>query len=393
MDKEKKKRLDAAMATINKRFGKGTVSTAAQMQKNGRLTKRIIRTASIELNDALWCGGFCGIVELFGPNSSGKTSLAIETIAAEQKRDPDFVAGWLETEGSVTDEMFTMHGVDMDRLIFWKQEDVGNAENALDVARGIIASGEVGMLVVNSVAGLSPSVEIESDLDKQNIALVARIMSKFFRVANGLISKNDMVVVFINQTRDNVGQLYGDPAIATGGRALGYYASQRIRMSKPKLDSSDPIKIGEGVKISCMTKKNRFSLGHDFETKCVYYATFAHGIDPIAPLPQMLKDKGIMTVKGSWWYYYDANGNVITIDGIDGKFGSKGMFIDTLRNNESWKNAMLNIIRSDGPAMQTDEEKKDIDASNQSFNSLMADIDAEEAAAETGDPNLDGMPI
>ena len=153
---EKMKRIQGTMAQINKRFGADTVMKASDAISQGKLKKKVIPTPSLELNDALHCGGFCGIVELYGPNSSGKTSLAIDTIVFNQKNDPEFVAAWLETEGSVTETILHDHGVDLDRLIFWKQEDVGNAENALDVARGFISAGDIDIIVVNSIAGLFP---------------------------------------------------------------------------------------------------------------------------------------------------------------------------------------------------------------------------------------------
>ena len=216
MDKEKMKRLQASIAQINKRYGANTVMKASDAVAQGKLTKRVIPTPSLELNDALHCGGFSGIVELYGPNSSGKTSLAIDTIVKCQKEDPNFVAGWLETEGSVTEKMLEDHGIDLDRLIYWRQEDVGNAENALDILRGFVAGGDIDMIVVNSVAGLAPKVETEDDLEKQNIALTARLLSKLFRVVNGFAAKNDVTLVFINQIRDNVGVMFGDTTTTTG---------------------------------------------------------------------------------------------------------------------------------------------------------------------------------
>lgn len=393
MDEDKKKRLNSLVKTINKKFGENTLDTAANLKKIGRLSKKVIPTPSLELNEALWCGGLSGIVEVYGQNSSGKTSLMIETISLNQNNNPNFCAAWLETEGSVTEEILEQHNVDLDRLLFLKQEDVLNAENALDVARGIISSGEVDMLVVNSVAGLSPSVEIESDLIKQNISLTARIMSKFFRVSIGLISKNDMVVCFINQMRDNVGQMFGDPSTTTGGKALSYYASQRIRMSQVKVESSDPITAEEGVKISCLIKKNRFAGRHNALTKCKYFATYANGIDPIAPLPLLLQEKGIMEVSGRWWYYKDKQGNFITIDGIEGKFGSKAEFVNVLRNNTSWQNTMLNLVKT-GPIEQTVEEQeaaKYEQAQIESFMSKQDEDNNDESPIENLDLNIDSI--
>ena len=380
MDKEKMKRLQASMAQINKRYGANTVMKASDAAAQGKLTKKVIPTPSLELNDALHCGGFSGIVELYGPNSSGKTSLAIDTIVKNQKEDENFVAAWLETEGSVTEQILADHGVDLERLIYWRQEDVGNAENALDIARGFIVGGDIDFMVVNSIAGLCPKVESEDDLEKANIALVARLLSKFFRVATGIASKNDITLLFINQVRDNVGQMFGDVAISTGGKALGFYSSQRIKMNRNKIMAADPIKEEEGVKISCIVHKNRFAGKNNPFTKCIYYATYANGIDSVIPMPAMLLEAGIMRQAGAWWYYEDAQGQLITIDGIAGKFSSKNNFLDVLRTNEKWYNEMLTRLGGGLSAVQSAEEIAEAEAENAEINAIMDEVNRIEAA-------------
>lgn len=385
MDKEKMKRLQASMAQINKRYGANTVMKASDAAAQGKLTKKVIPTPSLELNDALHCGGFSGIVELYGPNSSGKTSLAIDTLVKNQKLDPNFVGGWLETEGSVTEQMLADHGVDLERLIYWRQEDVGNAENALDILRGFVVGGDIDMIVVNSVAGLAPKTETEDDLEKQNIALTARLLSKFFRVVNGFAAKNDVTLLFINQVRDNVGQMFGDTSTTTGGKALAFYASQRIKMNRNKIMAADPIKEEEGVKISCIVHKNRFAGKNNPFTKCIYYATYAHGIDSVIPMPAMLLEAGIMRQSGAWWYYEDAQGQLITIDGIAGKFGSKNAFLDVLRSNENWYNEMINRLGGGLASMQSAEEMAEAEAENAEINALMDEVNRLEAADDIND--------
>ena len=375
------KRLQASMAQINKRFGANTVMRASEAVAQGKLTKRVIATPSLELNDALHCGGFSGIVELYGPNSSGKTSLAIDTLAKEQKKDENFVAAWLETEGSVTETILKDHGVDLDRLIFWRQEDVGNAENALDVARGFIVSRDIDMMIVNSIAGLAPKIETEDDLEKQNIALTARLLSKFFRVANGFAAKNNITMLFSNQVRDNVGVMFGNPETTSGGKALAFYASQRIRMGRNKIMASDPIKEEDGVKISCNIHKNRFAGTNNPFTKCIYYATYKNGIDSIVALPQLLLDAGIMRQAGAWWYYEDAQGNLITVDGIVGKFSSKNSFLDALRSNEKFYNELVSKL-DHVSSNQSAEEIAIIEAENAKINDEMDQAIREEEAAD-----------
>ena len=385
--KEKLAMINSTVADINKKFKTDVVYKASEGSKKGKLHKRVIPTPSLELNDALYCGGFKGIVELFGPNSSGKTSLAIDTIAKNQKEDPDFIAAWLETEGSVTEEILIDHDVDLERLIYWKQEDVNNAENALDVMRSFIEKGVVDMIVLNSVAGLAPSTEIEEDLSKQNIALTARLLSKFFRVANAPLAKNNITMVFINQTRDKVGVMFGDPSTTTGGNAIGFYASQRIRMNMLKLQAGDPITMEQGVKIGFTVKKNRFSGRNNPFTKGEYYAIFGTGIDSVIPMPQMLLDKGVVRQSGAYWYYEDANGNPIVIDGVEGKFKSKKDFLDCIRNNEAWRNELTSKISMSH--QQSTEEIQQAQRENEQNEAAMFDL-SEDISEEQYEDEEDG---
>jgi recombination protein RecA len=277
----------------------------------------------------------------------------------------------------------------MERVMYWRQEDVGNAESALDIARAFISDGNVNAMIVNSIAGLCPKVESQDDLEKQNIALTARLLSKFFRVATGAASKNDVTMIFINQVRDNVGQMFGDPATTTGGKALAFYASQRIRMNNNKVMAADPIKEEEGVKISCIIKKNRFAGTNNPFTKCTYYATFANGIDSTIPMPALLLEAGIMRNKGAWWYYEDENGNPITLDGIVGKFGSKNAFLEVLRTNTVWYNEMLAKLSGNLSESQTAFEMEEAKAEIAAENALMDEINRQEAFDDINDI-LDG---
>lgn len=202
---DKKKNLTAVLNGINKKFGANTVSFV----KDKDLKIEYLQSPSHEFNAMLNGGiGVGRIVEFYGENSSGKTSMAIEIIAHNQKINPDFIAGWFETEGSIDEEILKSFGVDMDRLIYWDQTELG-AEQGLDVLRGLIASKQFDMIVVNSVAGLAPKKEIEDDIEKQNVALTARMMSKLMRVITGICFKSKTSMVFINQVRTNVGVMYG----------------------------------------------------------------------------------------------------------------------------------------------------------------------------------------
>ena len=368
---EKQKALDEALGKINKKFGVGTVTKASEAED--KLIKRTIKTPSIEFNNMLG-GGMKSFIELYGPPSSGKTSMAIETLAYNQKMDPEFIGAWLETEGSVTKEILELHGVDLNRLVYWNQEDVDNAESALDIIRSLVSSGAVDLVIINSNAGLATKVETEDDLEKQNIALVARLLSKFFRVITGPANKNKVTMVFINQVRDKVGTMFGNTETTTGGRAIPFYMSQRVRMNSIKIMASDPIKDTEGVKISCIVQKNRFGYPG---AKTTYYANYKTGIDNIVVLPTLLQEAGIVRQAGAWWYYEDENKQPLTVGGIECKFKSKNDFLDALRNNDVLREELMSKL--DNVNLKTesvsDEEMAEIIAENEAIESEMAAIE------------------
>lgn len=379
MDKDKQKALESALGKINKKFGAGTVTKASEAEE--KLTKRNIKTPSIEFNNMLG-GGLKSIVEFFGNPSSGKTSMAIETLAYNQKLDPNFVGAWLETESSVTKEILALHGVDLNRLVYWDQNDAENAESALDVMRSLVSSGAIDLAIVNSVAGLSPKVEIEEDLEKQNIGNLAKLLSKFMRVITGEANKKKVTIIFINQVRDKIGVMFGDPSTTPGGKAIPFFASQRIRMNNLKIMAADPISEDEGVKISCIAYKNRFGKQG---AKCTYYANYQTGIDNIVVLPALLQEAGIVRQAGAWWYYEDENGQPLIINGIECKFKSKNDFLNALRTNNILREELTNKL--EGKEIKTDfasdEEMKDIESTNKAIEKERAEIDEDYGTDES----------
>jgi recombination protein RecA len=369
---EKMKLLDGIQQKVNKKYGERALMTGKEAIASGALDNVIAPTPSLELNQALYCGGLSGIVELFGPPASGKTSLAIETLAQAQKNDPNFIALWVETEHSITQDILEQHGVDISRIAFADQAQVDSAESVLDIAYAAIVQNAVNMVIVNSVAGFLPKQEFESDLDKQNVGRTAQLMSKLFRKITGPAGKNKINVIFINQLRDKIGVMFGDPSTTTGGRALAFYADQRIRMSALKIQASDPITANEGVKIHCIVQKNRRAGKHNPNTECTYYALFDQGIDSIVSIPQLLADKGIFEVSGRWWYY-PSKDNVQSLAGIECKFGSKSDLQNLLRTNEAFKNEVTNLL---SVSEVSAEEKERIDAEEEANTAFMMDAEA-----------------
>lgn len=369
---EKMKLLGGIQKEVNKKYGERALMTGKEAIESGALDNIIAPTPSLELNQALYCGGLSGIVELFGPPASGKTSLAIETLAKSQKDDPNFIALWVETEHSITQDILEQHGVDISRIAFADQAQVDSAESVLDIAYAAMVQNAVNMVIINSVAGFLPKQEFESDLDKQNVGRTAQLMSKLFRKITGPAGKNKINVIFINQLRDKIGVMFGDPSTTTGGRALAFYADQRIRMSALKIQEKDPISANEGVKIHCIVQKNRRAGKHNPNTECTYYALFDQGIDSTVSIPQILADKNIFEVSGRWWYY-PSKSNVQSIAGVQCKFGSKNELQNLLRTNEAFKNELVNLISVNEVSS---EEKAKIDAEEEANNAFMTDVNA-----------------
>ena len=208
ISKDKKKAIDALMGKVNKKFGAGSISLLVDIQEELKI--KFYRTPSHEVNSML--GGGIGkgkIVEFYGNNSSGKTSMALEIIARAQQEDPEFMAAWIETERSLDSDYIASFGIDMDRLTVVEQSEELTAEACMDIIRSLINSEMFGMIVLNSVAALSPKKEVEDELEKQNMALTARLLSKFLRITTGSLGKTKTSLILINQVRQNLGSMYG----------------------------------------------------------------------------------------------------------------------------------------------------------------------------------------
>ena len=371
---DKKKLLNKVMADINKKAGRTVIGTVNNPEIADLVNIDLIPTPSVELNLVL-NGGFPRgkIVELMGENSSGKTSLAIETIALDMKNDPDAYWGWYETEGSFDlDYAQQFEGFDTERLIIWHIEDEG-AEKGLDFLEAMLRTGQFKGIVINSVAGLTPSREMESEMGKQDIALQARMMSKLMRKVTGVASKNKTCMIFINQFRTNVGAMFGDPNVSTGGKALAFYASQRIAMRKVKLEKTDGITDEEGIKVSCRVAKNRISRGNPYKA-AKYTAIFGQGIDVVRGVALTAIENEI--VQGSNWIYYPDKDNCTTLsDGELAKWNGMGKFVDYLRENPDFMNQIKSDIERKAKQgvikveQLTEEEVKSINDINQELES------------------------
>ena len=246
---EKKKALEVAMGQIEKQFGKGSVMKLGEFQA---MNIEAIPTGALGLDIALGIGGVPRgrIVEIYGPESSGKTTLALHIIAEAQKMNGE--AAFIDAEHAL-DPVYAKHlGVDIDNLIV-SQPDTG--EQALEITEALIRSGALDFIVVDSVAALVPKAEIDGDMGDSHIGLQARLMSQALRKLAGAINKSKTVLIFINQLREKVGIMFGNPETTTGGRALKYYSSVRLDIRKIENIKQDGEVVGNRARVKVVKNK------------------------------------------------------------------------------------------------------------------------------------------
>ena len=358
--KERLKTLDSISSQMNKKFGKvvmGRIGETPEIME--RLRIKFIPTPSLELNEATG-GGFprrrCSIVT--GKEDSGKTSLILETIAKNQKEDPEFVAGWLETENSLEEDyIINTFGIDPERFFLIPLDTELGAEKTLDIVQSIISAGSLDLFCINSLKCLVPEKEMEDSIGAQQVGLAARLNAKVSRRFNAIVAQNDLAFILINHLSTEIGSMSRDNLAMSGGLAIRYWSQLTLDLRRNAIMAGDAIGQEEGVKIAAKIKKNHCIPSRFPYARITYYAIFGEGIEQYLSALDLAEKAGIVKKSGAWIYWTEGDEEL-------GKFNGKAAYREYMKEHPDVFQKFLAHIKGEGIQVEklSEEEVKEIQA-------------------------------
>jgi len=340
---DKLKALDAAISQIEKQYGKGSIMKLGD--NAAHMNVETIPTGALSLDIALGLGGLPKgrIIEIYGPESSGKTTVALHAVAEVQRRGG--IAGFIDAEHALDPAYAKNIGVDIDNL-YISQPDCG--EQALEITEMMVRSGAVDIVIVDSVAALVPKAEIDGDMGDSHVGLQARLMSQALRKLTAIISKSNCIVIFINQLREKVGVMFGNPETTTGGRALKFYSSVRMDVRRIESLKQGGEVIGNRTRVKIVKNK----VAPPFK-EAEFDIMFGQGISKEGDILDLAAENGVVNKSGAWYAY---NGDKIG----QGRENAKNYFRENPHICEEVEAKVRDFFRLDG-AEEADETEETIE--------------------------------
>lgn len=383
---ERLKALDKLSDNFNKDRGEvvcGRVGRNEDLQK--KITVEFIETPSLNLNYAMGGGFAKGRVTIVaGQPDSGKTFLLLETIAKKMKEDPEFVAGWLESEGSLSAKDLTQMGIDLERFFYDTVSRSEGAEAALDKVESVLIGGLVDMFVINSLKCLTPSEELEKGMGQMQVGLQARMNAKMMRKLTSAVTDNNVAFVMVQHLTTQIGTMARDPLIVSGGQAIKYGASVILDLRKRSMGEGEPFKKEEATKIGVTVQKNHVVTDRFPYCKLEYYAVYGKGIDCYLEIAQLAIDAGILVKSGAFIKVPDENGNPkILEDGTKLQWQGNAKFKDYLIANPDFFEDLKSKLTGKAELL-TEEEAEDFIEMDKNLDAVEDDALLEEAEAALG---------
>lgn len=383
---EKLSTIDKICDKVNKKAGfkvMGRIGRDKEMLE--AMTLRYIPTPCRDLNIAIsgkpdggWPRGRCTLVA--GKPDSGKTSILLETIGKRMAADPEFVAAWLESENSLTKEYACgTFKIDPDRFVFIPLNTDYGAEKTMDMIQGVLGTGSIDMFVINSLACLVPTQELEADLESSTVAVQARFNSRLRKKFLAIVGRTDTAFVSVMNLTTSIGSMSRDPLVIGGGLAMQFWSSLTLDFRKHSIGAGEPFTKTEAVKIGATIRKNHCRQDIDGYQKVEYYAVFGKGIDQIVTMVPTAIDAGILEQHGAWlwWKYPSAEDGYI-------KFNGKGEYRTYMEAHPDKLAELISMLDADNNNVKdvSAEEAAEIEADEKAINSMIAVVDDDDTESK-----------